>query len=281
MAAFYVSDLDGTLLKNDSYLSDFSKARLQRLIEDGLYFSIASARSVVSMHPLMGGLKLNLPVIEFNGAFISDFETGRHEIVNAIDPSIATEIFALLRQWSRSLFVSTFDGKADRVYYNDITNDGESHFVENRRRHSDPRLCAVPDLAKKLEEEVVCLTVIGKPEALAELELRVHDRFSRQLEIHMFENRYSPGWYWLTVHDSRATKNQAIEVVRQMHGLRDHELIVFGDHANDIKMFQLATQAVAVANALPEVKRHATHVVGTNEEDSVVRFIEDHFGGRQ
>lgn len=277
MAAFYVSDLDGTLLKDDAYLSDFSKARLQRLIADGLSFSIASARSVVSMRPLLGGLQLNLPVIEFNGAFVSDLQTGRHEIVNAIDPPIAAELFAMLRQSSRSPFVSTFDGAADRVYYGEITNDGESHYVDNRRKHKDPRLQSVLDLERRLDEDVVCLTVIGRLEELRELELIVRDRFSNGIEIHLFENRYSPGWYWLTVHDSRATKDQAIDAIRQRHGLGDHDLVVFGDHVNDIKMFQRATHAIAVENAHPEVKCHATHVVGTNEEDSVVRFIDDHY----
>lgn len=279
IASLYVSDLDSTLLQDDASLSEYSRASLQRLIEDGLSFSVASARSVVSMRPLLSGLELSLPVIEFNGAFVSDLQTGRHEIVNAIDPAIAREIFELLRQWAKWPFVSTFDGNADRVYYGEITNEGESYYVANRQKHNDPRLQCVLDMMSTLGEQVVCLTVIGKPEALEELELVLRDRFSNSVEIHLFENRYSPGWFWLTIHDSRATKAQGIEAIRTRHGLSDRELIVFGDHVNDVEMFRLATHAIAVANAHPEAKRHATQVVGSNEADSVVRFIEEHFSG--
>ena len=60
-------------------------------------------------------------------------------------------------------------------------------------------------------------------------------------------------------------------------GLDGGELIVFGDQINDIKMFRIAARAVAVANAHPDVKRHATHVIGSNEEDSVVKYIRDHW----
>jgi hypothetical protein len=50
-------------------------------------------------------------------------------------------------------------------------------------------------------------------------------------------------------------------------------LTVFGDQMNDLTMFGAAAHAIAVANAREELKRHATEVIGSNEEDSVVRYI--------
>src|SRR5690554_6856541 len=82
----YISDLDGTLLNGQAELSPVSRNLLKEMIADGLCFTVASARSVYSISQMLKGLSLNLPVIEFNGAFISDLETGRHDIVNAIDP---------------------------------------------------------------------------------------------------------------------------------------------------------------------------------------------------
>jgi HAD superfamily hydrolase (TIGR01484 family) len=232
------------------------------------------------MQPLLAGLELKLPVVEFNGAFISDVKTGRHETVNALDPAVAGELLGMLRKASRSLFVSTFDGHADHVYYGAIVNDGERYYVANRREHDDPRLRQVENVAGALREQVVCMTVIDRLETLADLERAVVERFADSIEVHLFENWYSPGWCWLTVHDRRATKDRAIQAIRQDYGLGNHELMVFGDHKNDMKMFRIATLAIAVTNAHPEVKRHATHVIGSNEKDSVVRFIEGHSAGR-
>jgi hydroxymethylpyrimidine pyrophosphatase-like HAD family hydrolase len=50
---------------------------------------------------------------------------------------------------------------------------------------------------------------------------------------------------------------------------------VFGDHDNDIKMFQMADRGIAVANATEKLRRHATQVIGPNDEDSVVKFIRE------
>jgi len=277
MTTLYVSDLDGTLLRDDTYLSEPAGAALARLIGDGLVFSVASARSVASMRPLLRGLRLNLPVIEFNGAFLSDLESGRHEIVNAIAPDVARDVYATIMRSGMSAFVSTFDGTADRLHFREPANDGERHYVANRKLHNDPRLRPTGDPAEGLGEEVVCLTVIDAPEPLAELEAAIAERFGGQVEMHFFENRYSPGWHWLTIHDRRASKDQAIRLLAERYDLGDHELVVFGDHLNDLKMFRIAAHAIAVANAHPELKRHATRLIGPNEEDSVVRFIDDRY----
>ena len=61
------------------------------------------------------------------------------------------------------------------------------------------------------------------------------------------------------------------------YDMGDASLVVFGDEVNDIPLFRVATHAVAVANASPDLKLHATQVIGPNQEDSVVRYIRDHW----
>ena len=77
--ALYISDLDGTLLQGDATLSPYSRQLLNSLLQEGLPFTVASARSIVSMQPILKDVALSLPVIEFNGAFISDLATGRQD----------------------------------------------------------------------------------------------------------------------------------------------------------------------------------------------------------
>lgn len=277
MTSLYISDLDGTLLRNDARLSQLTKSTLQRLIESGLIFTVASARNVVAIQELMLGLDLKLPVINFNGAFISDLHSGYHHIINAIEPGVGESIFAILSGRSKNVFVSTFDGSKDRLYYNAPTNDGERWYLEERRENNDKRIFQTDNLANSLKEAVVCLTVIGEFELLGDLELELREAYGNHVEIHFFENAYSPGWHWLTIHDKRATKDQAIQILMDSYGLNDNELIVFGDHINDVKMFKIAAHSVAVSNAHAEAKRHARQVIGSNEDDSVAKFIEDHF----
>jgi len=103
--------------------------------------------------------------------------------------------------------------------------------------------------------------------------MSMKESFKNLLELHLMENQYSPGWYWLTANDYRATKDQGIKIVLDRLGISPKELTVFGDNANDIKMFKLAGKAIAVNNATNELKNCASEIIGSNEEDSVVKFI--------
>ena len=58
-----------------------------------------------------------------------------------------------------------------------------------------------------------------------------------------------------------------------MNGLEACRLVVFGDEVNDIGMFKAADEALAVANAIPAAKEHATEIIDSNEEDGVARYI--------
>lgn len=279
MAALYVSDLDGTLLRNDARLSEYSRSGLRELLAEGLPFSVASARSVVSMRPMLRGLRLELPVITLNGAFLSDLETGRHEVVNSIERAVAEDLYASILGFDCAPLLATFDGKAECLYHQEARNAGMRWFLDDRIASRDARLRHAENLADALAHEVVCMTIIGLREPLAELDIALRERHGAMIETHVFENAYSPGWHWLTIHDRRATKAEGVRTLAEHRGLGTDELVVFGDHVNDLKLFQIAARAVAVANAEETVKAAATHVIGSNEKDSVVKYIRQHWRG--
>ncbi len=56
------------------------------------------------------------------------------------------------------------------------------------------------------------------------------------------------------------------------------EIVVFGDNLNDLPMMRVADVAVAMENALPEVKAEADVVIGRNTEDSVPKFVMEREG---
>ncbi|GAA6618262.1 HAD-IIB family hydrolase [Scytonema sp. NUACC26] len=277
MKTVYVSDLDGTLLGNNAILCSFSKKVLHKLLERGLQFTVASARSVVSMQVMLKGLNFRLPVIEFNGAFISDFDSGKHEIINSICPDVVESIYKVILEFGCVPFVSSFNGTEDCAYYKDVINDGMRWYLNDRLTNKDRRWRAIEDLTHSFRDRIVCLTVIGHAQQLLELQSAIIEKHGASVETHSIENQYSPGWYWLTIHDYKATKDQAIQTLVENYGLRESEIVVFGDQINDIKMFKIADRAIAVANADAELKRYATLVIGSNTEDSVVKYIHQDF----
>lgn len=269
----YISDLDGTLLNDSAELSRFSRRNLNRLIKKGLNFTVASARSVNSIKQMLKGVNLKLPIIEFNGAYISDFETGEHIEINEINPKIKESMFFDILESYKYPIISSFDGVRDSLYYVDTSNEGSQWYINNRKMNHDNRLKKVPSLEPILDESVICVTIIDKMKRLEKLRVDLEKRYGDMIEIHLNENEYSPGWYWLTIHDAKATKDQAIRKVVKMINHSFDDLIVFGDNINDIKMFREASVAIAVNNAKEIVKRYADIIIDSNNEDGVIKYL--------
>jgi len=76
-----------------------------------------------------------------------------------------------------------------------------------------------------------------------------------------------------------AIKSKALAALAERWGIDSEEIVVFGDDMNDLCMFAYAGTAVAMGNALDEVKAAADMVCGTNEEDGIAVWIETHVLG--
>lgn len=68
----YVSDLDGTLLNSDALLGEGVPERLNRLIEEGLCFTVATARTYATVNSIMKDVHLTYPMILMNGVMLYD-----------------------------------------------------------------------------------------------------------------------------------------------------------------------------------------------------------------
>ncbi|MEE3495490.1 MAG: HAD hydrolase family protein, partial [Butyrivibrio sp.] len=72
MKTLYVSDLDGTLLRSDEQMSEYTNNTINRLVSEGMLFSYATARSLITAKKVTKGLNAKIPLIVYNGAFIID-----------------------------------------------------------------------------------------------------------------------------------------------------------------------------------------------------------------
>jgi len=272
----YVSDLDGTLLGPGAVLSSFSRMHLERMLANGLQFTAASARSAVSMRGVLGALPLRLPVICFNGGFVSDLATARHHHVFSLGLEVAREAMSMGRRRGLTPIVSTTDGVSeDRVYIARSVNAGMQMYVDERVLAKDPRLRIVDDPGQGLAGRVTCLTWIDRRELLEPLAEEI-TALGDAVQPHLFDDMYTLGWSWITVHAGEASKARATRLVMEQHGMAGHRLVAFGDQDNDLPLLRSADYAIATANAVPAVRDVADEVIGHHGDDAVVKWLLAH-----
>lgn len=270
----YISDLDGTLLHNNVTLSSYARKTITSLLHRGFRFTIATARSVVSAKQILGSIPFQLPIVELNGASVTDYETQEHLLVNDIEPDIKEPLLNFLLEHNCPPFISGFNKQQDCVYYEQVINGAMAYYLQERTDAGDKRLTQVSDIRFGLQSQTVCFTVLQENPAPCDLQPLLHDAFGDQIASYRFDTPREP-YYWLTIHAPKATKANGIRALLDQSNLSSEQLTVFGDNYNDLPMFDLADRAIAVSNARPEIRDAADIVIGSNDADSVVHFITD------
>jgi Cof subfamily protein (haloacid dehalogenase superfamily) len=274
--SLYICDLDGTLLRSDATLSDFARDGINRLIDAGVCLTVASARGTAGMRTLLDGVRLQLPVIELNGAFVSDMRSGRHVASNVLSEHDACGALEVILSTGVDPVISTWDGHRDRVHFGDRTNDSISWYVEEKRRYRDPRLTPCADLLAIAKTEAVAQIATFTPdrEAAALID-RLRSSIGPGATVHGAGNVYWPGWTEITIQHRGAEKGAAVPALLEACDIPDAEVIACGDHLNDLGLFAAAAHSIAPANAHPTVLESATEIVASNDEDGVVRHLLD------
>ena len=263
----YVTDLDGTLLRGDTSLSEYTVNALNRLLDAGVMFTYATARSFASASPLGKKLHLTLPAAIFNGVFVVDPKTGRRLCQNVYSKEcreMAKEFF--IKQDIAPLVYSFINGE-EKVSYLESRVFEVENYVNSRR--GDKRLRPVSDFAALFEGEVFYFTVIdprGKIDSLDSV-FTEKNGFSRNIQKDTYDDMI-----WYEIYDKNASKANAVNQIKELSGAR--ELVCFGDNFNDIPMIKAADLGAAVENSCSGLKAIADLIIGSNDNDGVAKFIE-------
>ena len=271
----YISDLDGTLLSSSGSLSTESIQRLNHLIDRGLKFTIATARNYDSAHPILKGLNLKIPAILFNGVYLTEFKSGQNVfLADFITQGVVREMLRLVTPQGLHPFIYSYfsNGEKHRVYYRKTTNPGAETYLESL--DGDKRLRKVDDFSFTEEERVSGFLLIDKKKVLNRTYQALKNKFSEEISLYFAEDVSKKGYYWLQAYHQEANKANMIKILAKYLKLPMKNVVVFGDYMNDLGMFNIAGRAIAVSNAIPEVKRAAHEIIGSNDNGSVIHYLE-------
>ncbi|MFQ5450166.1 MAG: HAD family hydrolase [Nitrospinaceae bacterium] len=268
----YISDLDGTLLLSDGTLSHQSIQRLNRMIERGLKFTIATARNYDSVYPILKGLNLQIPVVLFNGVYLTDFPTGRNVfLTDFIARDVVNKMMAMVGPLGLDPFIYTYEDQ-HRVYYRNAGNPGAQAYLASLE--GDGRLRKVKQYEFSALEKISGFLLIDSRKILKPIYQELQKKYPEELNIYFAEDVSHKGYYWLQAFHQQANKGRMVRLLAQYLKKPLEEVVVFGDYLNDLEMFRIAGHSVAVANALPEVKALAHEVIGSNENGAVIDYLE-------
>lgn len=262
----YVSDLDGTLLRSDQTLSNYTVDILNSLAAKGLIFSYATARSYYTSSLVTAGLNAKIPVIVYNGTFILENGTRKQLLSHSFSAKEADEIRKTMTDGGvYPIVYSHLVGEEKYFYCPTLISRQTEDFLKTRR--GDGRENEVERADMLCRGDVFHFSCTDSAEKLFPVYEKLKDRFPSVY----YKEIYSGEW-WLEVHPAGVSKANAVAELKKLMGC--DKVVCFGDGKNDISMFLADDECYAVENAEPELKKIATAVIKGNNDDGVAKWLE-------
>ncbi len=275
MNDLFFTDLDGTLLNDSGKLSDESAFILNKLINKGVNFSVATARTFATVLEMFENVSLKLPIVLMNGVMVYDPVKKKPIVCHEIDNSSAEAVLEIYIKHGRFPMFYYSEGNVIEIAYSDLNNPHQQDYI-NKRTQVDSKIFVytlrpIIDKSKKL----IYIVTLDKYENLVDIYNEV--KTIKGLTVSFYSDNYTD-CYFLEIYSQNASKALSAEFVRNY--ISADRIIAFGDNLNDIPLFEVSDECYAVSNAREELKIIATETIGSNNDNSVAKYI-DYYVNKQ
>ncbi len=270
----YISDLDGTLLNRDSVVSPHSIEKINALLQKGMLFTVATARTPATVVPLLQQLNLNIPAILMNGAVLYDIQQRRYIRSNGFTDNSALRYISLLEKRELVPFVYRIAHNKLQVFHKPLANDMQREFKRQRENTPYKDFILTTDYQKELlDNPPLFLLVIDRFDKLQTAAAEISR--AGKCSIFCYRDIIDPEYGNLEIYPKGVSKAAtAQEIIAR---LNPWEVVVFGDNLNDLPLFRIADRRYAPENAMDEIKQQATAIIADNDHDGVARFLCDDY----
>jgi Cof subfamily protein (haloacid dehalogenase superfamily) len=260
--ALVISDIDGTLITSNHEIAESTRKAAMRLYERGINLSLCSSRPPRSIRPLAETLALRSPFAAFNGALIVTSD-GEVKLRSTLPSAIIARLKAITDEFGLGLWLY------DEADWWVATRDA---FVE-REEHTSGFVPRIEGYDERLKGEATKLTVVGRPELVAQAEQRVLTLLASEVSA----SRSKPRFLDVTAYGIH--KGSAVRRIASVFNVTPAQVAVIGDGPNDIEMFREAGVSIAMGQGVDEVIEAARFITSSNDNDGWARGIEKYVLG--
>lgn len=238
-------DMDGTLLTSSNVILESSKMILKKMKENGKKIIIVTGRNISKALPYISEDFADY-LLTNNGCIW--YSLRDRKIIRQI--GLDLEVILILKKYGTLI---------ERVYV-------------------DSKMFTIVSQAIKYIEEnrnILQLSIhFYDQEKYAEVLSEIKDGYSK-IDAQIMQDSFRSN-QWLDILPEGNNKGSNCVLLSKYLNIDSNNMLCFGDGLNDLSMFEVCKVAVAMGNALPELKRLATYITDSNDEDGIYNFLKNY-----
>lgn len=255
-----VSDMDGTLLDSSKKISPENLKAIEKFKNMGGHFTVATGRTIQTFAQYADILKIDMPVILYNGSMIYDYKENKILYQTHMPLKTKEIVLEIMKN------VENLGGEV-------LKSDSAYVFKNNEYEKLHTKICGVDvkfsDLENISPENWLKVLFASAPENIQKLVDFIAEKGYNEVSFVKSSDIFCE------VLELSSTKGSALKIYRNFDGMKNMKFISIGDYNNDIEMIQEADFGAVPSNAQPEVKDSADIILESScDENAVAELID-------
>lgn len=253
-----VSDIDGTIYRDDVGIPQRNIDAIKRYIGKGGNFTVATGRSPQALLHILESVPVSAPAIIFNGGALYDPKTDRFIERHSLPKEVKGLVKNLLEKIPH-LGCEFLVGP--RVYVPRMNKEILAHIRKDSLKYVCLPIDSIPDGASKIFFSTDVETM---------QKIREHIEQSGVSGVYAVQTEKT----YFEIMPEGVNKALGLKALREYLNIDNENVYAIGDFYNDVEMLAAAGIGVCVENAPKEVKKFAKIVVCDCKNGAVADIIE-------
>ncbi len=258
-------DIDKTLTNSQREVTEKTKLEIKKCVENGVKIILTSGRSRREAMDFQEQIGTSPYIVSSNGASAYDAENGVEIYNERIDPQMALQLIKHSRE----------NGYRIKLNYKDLLVMNEAAYPDEKDKEVSYEELERVAVEEQVVQCVITSTDFEKMKVFRDYIKNECVGIAVANESKRFKNPdLKPSRnYYCDVASVMVSKGNAVKAVCEYFEIKPEEIVTIGDGENDLSMFELTPNSVAMGNSLPEIKEKANYITASNDEDGVAKVL--------
>lgn len=258
-------DIDKTLTNSQREVTEKTKLEIKKCVENGVKIILTSGRSRREAMDFQEQIGTSPYIVSSNGASAYDAENGVEIYNERIDPQMVLQLIKHSRE----------NGYRIKLNYKDLLVMNEAAYPDEKDKEVSYEELERVAVEEQVVQCVITSTDFEKMKVFRDYIKNECVGIAVANESKRFKNPdLKPSRnYYCDVASVMVSKGNAVKAVCEYFEIKPEEIVTIGDGENDLSMFELTPNSVAMGNSLPEIKEKANYITASNDEDGVAKVL--------
>lgn len=213
----FTAELDDMLSPISEQLTPFSKVEINRMLSEGLNFTLVTMRTPASLMDIVSDLELKLPVVVMNGAALYDFRNNSYVKAYIISGDTCKKARNIINNAGMNVFTNALCDDSLVIYYDRLENEAEKAIFTSLKKSPYRNYI---NRKPQPEDRVIYLMMVDQSDRISALyDQLIHSEVGQLLKMITYPSQDYPGYSYIKIYNRNAGKQHMTEILCREYGI--------------------------------------------------------------